>query len=790
MTIHHSELRVILLPAPRDGEISGTVLADAGFDGVVCPDLEALCEEVMGGAGVAIVAEEAMENGGVDRLAALIAEQPPWSDFPVVLLTQPGADSPYVAAALATLGNVTLLERPLRMVTLVSALRFALRARARQVELRDQLRARDEAAAALRASQDRLELVLSVADAGTWYCDFPPTELVGNRVYRRHLGLDPDDTAPIDVALFYSLVHPDDRARTRSAIDAALGEGSVLDIDYRTCGPDGTERWVRAAGRTLLNRDGVPAAFYGTTIDLTARRAADTALARSEARSGAIGEALPFGAWECDPSGRVIHLAPAFLQLLGRDLPTCRARGWTDLVHPDDRDRFASAWPRHFANPTMFDHEYRVRDEAGDYHTVLMRGMPLRDETRAVTAWVGINLDITEKRQVEQELERVGRLESVSLVAGGIAHDFNNLLTGILGNIALARMTAHRDEEIVRRLQDAEHAGKKAQELARQLLTFARDKDPVRSPVWLPGVVKDAAEFALQGLGVRCEYNLAENLPGVQADPTQLGQVVQNLVRNGADAMGGEGVLVIRASAIQVGAASGFEPGPYVMVSVTDRGRGISPEDLPRVFDLVHSAKTRAGIALPIAHAIIRRHGGQLLAASQPEGSTFTFYLPAGPPIQQPPLRAASPQPSRAVSHASRVRGRLLVMDDDAQVRAVAYLSLVRLGYQVTLAMHGIQAIETYRTAMQDRQPYQAVLLDLTVQGGMGGRETLQHLQELDPAVRAVAVTGYTDDPLLTSFADHGFAGAITKPYTVDDLSQLLHEVVRPAPTGATPPPA
>jgi PAS domain S-box-containing protein len=782
-------LRVVLLPTPRDGEIGASILADAGFDGVVCPDLHCLCEEVLKGVGVAILTEEGLEDDGLGRLAALIADQPLWSDIPVVLLTGGHGDSPLVTEALVALGNVTLLERPVRLFTLVSTLRSAIRARTRQYQLRDELRVREEATSALRASQDRLDLVLRVADAGTWYFDLPPSEIVGNRAYHRHIGLNPEDNAPIDIDLFYSLIHPDDRARTRAALDDALGHSHVLDIDYRTRGQDGTERWVRAAGRTLLNRAGVPAAFYGTTIDLTARRAADTALARSEARSGAIGAALPFGAWECDPAGHVVHLAPAFLHLVGRTLASCQEHGWADLVHPDDRERFVAAWPRLVSTPAMFTHEYRVRDEAGDYHTVLMRGMPLLDESRAVTGWVGINLDITEKRHVEQELERVGRLESISLVAGGIAHDFNDLLTGVLGNIALARMSAQRDEETVRRLQDAAQAGTKAQELARQLLTFARDKEPVRAPVWLPGLLREAADFALQGLGARCEFNLAENLPGVDADAVQLGQAVQNLVRSGAEAMDGHGVVVVRASKIQIGAAGGlpFAPGPYVMVSVTDRGRGISPEDLPRVFDLVHSAKTRSGIALPIAHAIIRRHGGHLLAASQPEGSTFTFYLPAGAPIAAPASRSIPPVLTRAPSPA-RGRGRLLVMDDDAQVRAVAYLSLVRLGYQVTLAVHGTQAVETYRAALRDNLPYQLVFLDLTVQGGMGGLETLLQLQQIDAGVRAVAVTGYTDDPLLTAFADYGFTGAITKPYTVDDLGRVLQQAASPPPPAAAPP--
>ena len=777
MSLPSSELRLVLVPTPLDEEIDGAALAGAGFDGVVCPDLHVFCEELLAEVGVAILTEEAIEGDGLEKLSALLADQPPWSDLPIVLLCRAGVDSPLAAAALVALGNVTLLERPVRFVTLVNALRSALRTRAHQFQVREQLRAQQEDLGALRASQERLDLVMRAADAGTWYCDLPAAEMVGNPAYRRHLGLDPDDTDPIDIAQFFSLLHPEDRAAAQAAFAAASELGTVMDLDYRTCGPDGIERWVRVAGRTLLNRDGVPVGFHGTTIDLTARRAAVSALARSEARSRAIGEALPFGAWECDPSGRVIHVAGAFLQLLGRDLDACREQGWSDLVHPDDRVRFVTEWPRLFASPVMFDHEYRVRDEAGDYHTVMMRGMPIRDEAQTVTAWAGINLDITEKRLVEQELERVARLESVTLVAGGIAHDFNNLLTALLGNVALARLAAHRDEEVVRRLHDAEHAGKQAQQLVHQLLTFARGAEPVRTPIWIPGLLREAAEFALLGLGVRCEFNLAEDLPSVEADAIQLGQVVQNLVLHAAKAVGGAGVLVIRSASTWIGATGGLplEPGPYVMVSVTDRRKTIPAAYLSRVFDLYHSTKAGSGIGLPMAHAIIRRHGGHLLVASQPEGTTFTFYLPAGAPIAPPPILATIPPVKKPLP---RGRGRLLVMDDDAQVRAVAYLSLVRLGYQVSLAMHGVQAIETYRRAMRDGHPYQVVFLDLTVPGRMGGAETLAQLRELDANVRAVAVSGYTDEPLLATFAEHGYVGAITKPYTVDDLSRMLQTIV------------
>jgi two-component system cell cycle sensor histidine kinase/response regulator CckA len=502
------------------------------------------------------------------------------------------------------------------------------------------------------------------------------------------------------------------------------------------------------------------------------------ALAPLEAQCRALGGALPFGDWSADRGGRLLHVAPAFLELLGTDLEACR-EGWAERVHPEDRDSFVAAWQRGFGGSAGFDVEYRVTDVRGEHRPVLLRAIPVAEQ-RGV-AWVGLNLDVGEKRRLENELVHLGRLQSVALLVGGVAHDFNNLLTSILGNVALARLAAKGEEGVLRRLEAAERAGQQAQALSRQLLALAKGGAPVRTEVSLAPILRDSAEFALQGRAVRCDYHLPDGLRTVAGDPTQLSQLVQNLVLNGAEAMEGEGVITIRADNVEVRYDSPIplKSGAYVRVEVTDRRPGIAPEDLPRVFEPQPSASTPGGgMALAVAQMIVKRHGGHLAVRSVPgDQTTFTVYLPASG------AAVAAPAIARAAGH--RGRGRILVMDDDAQVRAVAYLSLVRMGYRVTLAAHGFQAIEMYRTAMREEQPYQAVFLDLTIPGGMGGTETFERLREIDPGVKAVVATGYTNAPILREYASQGLAGAITKPYTVDDLGRVLQEVLAAPPRRA-----
>jgi CheY-like chemotaxis protein len=287
------------------------------------------------------------------------------------------------------------------------------------------------------------------------------------------------------------------------------------------------------------------------------------------------------------------------------------------------------------------------------------------------------------------------------------------------------------------------------------------------------------AAFVLQGTNVRCEVAVAPDLPAVEADEGQLHQVVSNLVLNARQAMPGGGTVQLRADEKAVEPQSGLPlaPGRYVRLTVEDRGVGILPEHLPRIFDPYFTTKqTGSGLGLSTAYSIVRRHGGHVVASSTlGRGSTFSVYLPASlSPI---------PQSREPATDARGGAGRVLVMDDEAMIRDVLADLLPDLGYEAVFAAEGGEAVEKYRAALAQGRPFDAVLLDLTVPGGMGGLETLAKLRELAPAVRAIASTGYASGPVLGDFAAQGFVAAIPKPYRPSDLARVLRAALdRPCP--------
>jgi CheY-like chemotaxis protein len=370
------------------------------------------------------------------------------------------------------------------------------------------------------------------------------------------------------------------------------------------------------------------------------------------------------------------------------------------------------------------------------------------------------------------------------VLAGGIAHDFNNLLTGVLGNLSLAREQLAPGSTLLELLDESEQAAQRARGLTQQLLTFSKGGAPVKKVLSAWSVVEDAATFALRGSAVRGELTVCEGLWSVEADAGQLAQVIQNLVLNGAQAMPRGGTIRVRGDNVELGAASGtpLGAGRYVRISVQDEGEGIPPEHLPRIFDPYFTTK-RSGVGLGLAtvYAIVKKHGGHVSVASHLGGGTvFDVWLPATG-------RVADPQAERA-RPVFRGRGRVLVMDDERIVRNTASGMLQTLGFEVLTASDGADAVALYGAERRAGRPIAAVLMDLTVPGGMGGVEALRALKAIDPAVRGVATSGYSTDPVMADRGAYGFAGVLPKPYTFDDLARVMAEVLpaAPAEAGAT----
>jgi two-component system cell cycle sensor histidine kinase/response regulator CckA len=351
--------------------------------------------------------------------------------------------------------------------------------------------------------------------------------------------------------------------------------------------------------------------------------------------------------------------------------------------------------------------------------------------------------DISDRKRMEDELLKTHKLDSLGTLAGGIAHDFNNLLTGILGNISLVREQPDLTERSVARLRDAYKAANRAQDLTRQLSTFSKGGAPIKTTASIAQLLKDCAGFVLRGTSVQGKFSIPDNLWPVDMDAGQISQVIDNLIINASQAMPNGGPVLVRAANVVVnkGHSLPLKEGRYVRVSVADQGTGIPKDHLRKIFDPYFTTKQRgSGLGLATSYSIIKRHGGMVTVRSKVGvGTTFYFFLPAS----SHELDALTEQ---TVQEATG-KGRILVMDDEELIRKLAKELLMELGYEVSLAREGSEAIDIYKQAMSDTRPFDLVIMDLTIPGGLGGKQTISALLEIDPHVKTIVSSGYSNDP-------------------------------------------
>jgi signal transduction histidine kinase/ActR/RegA family two-component response regulator len=385
-----------------------------------------------------------------------------------------------------------------------------------------------------------------------------------------------------------------------------------------------------------------------------------------------------------------------------------------------------------------------------------------------------LRAEIAQREQTEEELIRSRKLESLGVLAGGIAHDFNNFLTVVQGNIEVAKTQLTAAEPAQEFLSQAANACQRAKFLSSQLLTFAKGGAPVRRVVSVAQLVTDAVHLAQTGSSIRIEVKIEEGLWFAQVDPGQIGQVLHNILINAREATpGGHGFIEVRAENLGVVG----NPDPRVRISIRDYGCGIPHHVLPQIFDPYFTTKASGnGLGLATAYAIVAKHGGHISVESRPgAGSVFTFDLPALdlPRALEDPLE----QTPAAVSM-QRGTERLLVMDDDEALRMLFKAVLTSLGYDVQAAADGAEAVALYEIAKATDKGFDAVILDMTVTGGMGGLEAADKLKELDPSSKLIVSSGYSDAPVMSEFAEYGFEAVIVKPWTVKDMSEVLRRVL------------
>ena len=389
--------------------------------------------------------------------------------------------------------------------------------------------------------------------------------------------------------------------------------------------------------------------------------------------------------------------------------------------------------------------------------------------------------DISDRSKSDHEVERARQLESIAALSGGIAHDYNNLLTAIIGNISLAQTYLDPDDKIFLLLNQALAASKTAKDLTQKLITFSKGGAPDKKIAEVAKLVKNAAEFTLSGSNLKCNFNFKENLWPVEVDRRQIGQAIHNVIMNSREAMPEGGLIEVSAENVTSDDdLSNLRNGNYVKISIADSGKGIPRKNLDKIFNPYFSTKKMGnkkgtGLGLSICHSIIRKHGGNVTVASTyRRGTALHIYLPSA--------NGKSPDHKAVDTMEQEIpvfgEGRILVMDDEAMIRKLAGELLTYLGYNVEFALDGDEAVKCYKEAMDSNKPFDAVILDLTVKGGMGGKETIAELSKIDPKVVAILSSGYCNDPGITDYSKYGFSGVVTKPYTMSELGEKLNEVV------------
>ncbi|HEX3034302.1 MAG TPA: PAS domain S-box protein [Thermodesulfobacteriota bacterium] len=476
---------------------------------------------------------------------------------------------------------------------------------------------------------------------------------------------------------------------------------------------------------------------------------------------------------ETNLDGICLYASPKHKEVLGYEPAEFIGRNIFEYIHPDDVPAVMAEYQRAILTLSSGSAVYRYRHKNGGWHWVESTGTAFTTANGEIRGVIN-SRDITERRRMEEEIAKAQRLESVGILAGGIAHDFNNLLTAILGNISLTRARIDPEDKAFKRLSDAEKACLSASNLTHQLLTFSRGGAPIKRVTIIGELIKESASFVLRGSKAGREFSIPEDLWLIESDEGQISQVVNNLVINADQAMPEGGVIRIKGENVVVGDGDRLPimKGRYVKVTVEDEGGGIPEEYMSKIFDPYFTTKqSGSGLGLATTYSIIKNHDGYIQVESKVGvGTKFYIYLPASDKT----ITA-----SKVLKENARVgSGRILVMDDEEIIRQVAGDILSQIGYEVEFAKDGREAIELYKRARESNRPFDAVIMDLTVPGGMGGKLAIEKLISIDPEVKAIVASGYSNDPVMAEYERYGFRGIITKPYKIEELSETICKVI------------
>jgi PAS domain S-box-containing protein len=575
------------------------------------------------------------------------------------------------------------------------------------------------------------------------------------------------------------LIHPEDQPSVAQHIrDHLAGKPIPPRREFRIVRKDGSVRWVDNYPTGITYR-GKPA-IQTVYTDITERKLAEQALAAEKERLLVTLRSIGDGVIATDMHGNVMLMNPVAEQLTGWTQVEAVGKPLHEVFHiinEETRERNENPVAQilreggvvGLANHTLLinrmGHELAIADS----------GAPIRDQAGNTLGVVLVFRDVTEQQKIETALQNTAKLEAVGVLAGGLAHDFNNLLGGLFGHIYLAREMLDQPTSATEHLSRALEIFNRAKGLTQQLLTFAKGGVPVKKVTSLKKLLRDASQFVLSGSNVRAHLSIPDDLWLCEVDENQIGQLFDNLLINAMQAMPAGGHVTIQVENVhRTGVIPAALPkSDYVKIAIRDHGIGIPKDHLAKIFEPFFTTKQKgSGLGLATAWAIAKKHNGHIEVESKlGQGTTFHVYLPASPHTTLTPMETPLA--------ATKGQGHILVMDDEDAIKAVLGKVLTRQGYTTGFASNGAEAVTVFREAYATDTPFDAVILDLTIPGGVGGKEIVKELLAIDPFVKAIASSGYSDDPVMAQPHDYGFKGVIAKPYTPAELGEVLRKVLK-----------
>lgn len=671
---------------------------------------------------------------------------------------------------------------------------------------------RVEADRALADSEGRLRLALEAGRMGIFDWDLVQDRLSWDARTFDLFGLAPSAGQPGSAAVL-DRVHPEDRPGLDAAIGAAIAEG-VFSHEFRLCLPGGAVRWIGGYGRTVRDDAGRPVRMVGLNFDITDRRSGEDALARSEGRFRAAVQAVSGIVWTINAAGEMEGEQPGWAALTGQRLEDYQGHGWARAVHPEDAGPTIAAWKAALAARRPLEFEHRVCRADHVWRRFAVRAIPVLRADGTVLEWVGVHTDVTERREAEAVLARdkadlealvesrtaalresearlaqAAKMEALGRLAGGVAHDFNNVLQAVQGGIVLASKRLKRDPEGAQRfLELAGDATERGAAVTGRLLAFARRGELESIAIAPAPLLEGLAQLLRHTLGpaVTLAVEAPAGLPALLADAGQLEAVLVNLANNARDALPKDGGRITLSAAAGQPGPPHLPPGDYLRISVADDGQGMTPEVLARVTEPFFTTKPKGkgtGLGLAMARGFAEQSGGALTIESTPgAGTRVSVWLPRAPALA---AGAAQAETGPAAPPAGR-RAALLVVDDEAEVRAVLAAGLAEQGHVVAEAEDGAAAL----ARLDEGVPVQALVTDLAMPGGMDGLALVRLARRRRPGLPAVLVTGHVGDAgrfALEEAAGSGPFAILRKPVSIEAVAAQVTLLLEEAGTRARP---